>query len=74
MTAPFHPDPDAACDACGRYGAFRFDGETLCGDCYAGRGSCCSAEFSGRPPQCEKTQNTPARPGETAQDAGGERE
>lgn len=41
-------DPDAACDACGSHGAYRFDGETLCGDCYAGRGSCCSAEFSGR--------------------------
>ncbi len=52
-------DPDATCDACGAHGAFRFDGETLCGDCYAGRGSCCSAEFSGRGPERETA------PGET---------
>ena len=45
--APLRLEPDAACDACGEFGAFRFDGETLCADCYAGRGSCCSAEFSG---------------------------
>ena len=49
MTAAFRPDPDAACEGCGAAGAFRFDGETLCADCYAGRGSCCSPEFSGRP-------------------------
>lgn len=48
MSQPLRLDPDAACDACGEFGAFRFDGETLCADCYAGRGSCCSAEFSGR--------------------------
>jgi hypothetical protein len=47
---PLTPDPDAACEACGAFGAFRFDGETLCAECYAGRGSCCSAEFSGASP------------------------
>jgi hypothetical protein len=50
VTAPLRPDPSATCDACGAFGAFPFDGETLCADCYAGRGSCCSAEFSGHPP------------------------
>ncbi len=49
MPAAFRPDPDAVCDACGAAEAFRFDGETLCADCYAGRGSCCSPEFSGQP-------------------------
>lgn len=49
-THALRPDPDAACDACGGHGAYRFEGETLCADCYAGRGSCCSAEFSGRDP------------------------
>ncbi len=42
--------PDAVCEACGVFGAFRFDGETLCAECYAGRGSCCSSEFSGASP------------------------
>ncbi len=63
-------DPDAACDACGVHGAFRFEGETLCGDCYAGRGSCCSAEFSGRGPERaparregEPRMDCPAHPG-----------
>lgn len=73
MAAAFQPDADAVCDACGCHGAFRFDGETLCGDCYAGRGSCCSAEFSGRPPaddksaDCAKSTASPAspRPGPT---------
>lgn len=47
-------DPNAACDACGCFGAFRFETETLCADCYANRGSCCSGEFTGSPPECEK--------------------
>lgn len=49
-----HLDPNAVCDACGCFGAFRFEAETLCADCYANRGSCCSAEFSGRSPECEE--------------------
>lgn len=62
MPAAFHPDPEASCDACGRHGAFRFDGETLCSDCYAGRGSCCSAEFSGRP-ECKQAPTEQPSPG-----------
>lgn len=34
-------DPDAACEACGRFGAFRFDGRALCDECYTNSGSCC---------------------------------
>ena len=49
-------DPNAVCDACGCFGAFRFETETLCADCYANRGSCCSAEFSGRPSDCKKVE------------------
>ncbi len=58
MPAAFRVDPEAVCDACGCHGAFRFEGETLCGDCYAGRGSCCSAEFSGRAPECDEADDT----------------
>jgi hypothetical protein len=36
-----HFDPNAVCETCGCFGAFRFDGATLCGDCYEKRGSCC---------------------------------
>lgn len=54
MAAAFQPDAEAVCDACGCHGAYHFESETLCADCYAGRGSCCSPEFSGRPPDCEK--------------------
>lgn len=54
MSNAFRLDPDLACDACGCFGAFRFETEALCGDCYAGRGSCCSAEFSGAVPRAER--------------------
>lgn len=57
----FRLDPAATCDACGCHGAFHFDGETLCADCYADRGSCCSAEFSGRPYE-EEPHPAPAPP------------
>lgn len=36
---------DAVCGECGRAGAFEFSEGPLCLDCYAARGSCCSAEF-----------------------------
>lgn len=29
------------CDVCGHFGAYVFDGESLCCDCYETRGSCC---------------------------------
>lgn len=53
-------DPNAVCAACGHFGAYRFETETLCAECYANRGSCCSAEFSGCPPECEKSPGAPA--------------
>jgi hypothetical protein len=34
-------DERLACDACGRFGAFEFDGRKLCSDCYESCGSCC---------------------------------
>lgn len=54
MPAAFRVDPEAACDACGCRGAFRFDGETLCGDCYAKRGATCCADKPDRP-ACAKS-------------------
>lgn len=32
---------EAACESCGCFGAYEFDGHRLCGDCYETRGSCC---------------------------------
>lgn len=61
----FRLDPEAVCDACGCYGAFRFETETLCTDCYAHRGSCCSAEFSGRPAECKRTNPPDDSAGQT---------
>ena len=34
-------DPDSPCEKCGRFGAYRFSGHTLCEECYEGAGSCC---------------------------------
>jgi hypothetical protein len=34
-------DEDAVCDRCGRFGAYEFDGQHLCADCYEQQGSCC---------------------------------
>jgi hypothetical protein len=34
-------DEKAVCEVCGRFGAYLFDGERLCAECYEGRGSCC---------------------------------
>src|SRR5688572_28065419 len=33
---------DAVCEVCGKYGAYVFDGKTLCVDCYEAAGSCCA--------------------------------
>jgi|GEM_PF-5292978 hypothetical protein len=62
MNTPLRLDPDAVCDGCGCHGAFRFDGEALCADCYAGRGSCCSAEFSGRDDPVDDDASPPSTP------------
>ena len=34
-------DDRATCHGCGRFGAYLFDGEHLCADCYEQHGSCC---------------------------------
>jgi hypothetical protein len=38
-SVPFNPN--TVCDRCGRFGAYLFDGEKLCAECYGLRGSCC---------------------------------
>jgi hypothetical protein len=40
-------DEEAACEQCGRFGAYQFDGKLLCAECYEQHGSCCP-EFEGR--------------------------
>lgn len=32
---------NATCHRCGRFGAYEFDGDHLCAECYETRGSCC---------------------------------
>jgi hypothetical protein len=34
-------DENLACERCGRFGAYQFDGERVCAECYELRGSCC---------------------------------
>jgi hypothetical protein len=34
-------DASAACATFGQFGAYLFDGERLCAECYGKRGSCC---------------------------------
>jgi len=34
-------DTAIACDECGAFGAFAFDGVNLCPACYSEKGSCC---------------------------------
>ena len=56
MSDAFRIDPKVVCEACGCFGAYPFEGEALCGECYAGRGSCCSAEFSGAAPKAVRCE------------------
>jgi hypothetical protein len=45
MSSDTDPKPqfqeEAVCEVCGKYGAYVFDGKTLCVDCYEAAGSCC---------------------------------
>ena len=34
-------DEDAVCEGCGRFGAYPFEGKSLCAECYEASGSCC---------------------------------
>jgi hypothetical protein len=46
MSSELKFNPNAVCNGCGRFGAYEFDGERLCAECYEARGSCC-LEFGG---------------------------
>jgi hypothetical protein len=35
-------DADARCADCGCFGAYHFDGHTICADCREQRGACCA--------------------------------
>ncbi len=37
---PVRPSEEITCDVCGRYGAYAFEGRSLCADCCATAGSC----------------------------------
>lgn len=41
MSSAIRFDDNLACAGCGRFGAYVFDGEQLCAECYEKRGSCC---------------------------------
>ena len=34
-------EQEAVCEMCGRFGAYLFEGKTLCAECYEASGSCC---------------------------------
>lgn len=42
MSTPVSLDSNRTCDECGATGAYVFDGQALCLNCYTGRGSCCA--------------------------------
>jgi hypothetical protein len=48
-------EPATTCDTCGRFGAYRVAGRTLCADCMTGAGSCCP-EFGRDAPGTEPDQ------------------
>ena len=34
-------EEETVCEVCGRFGAYLFEGKTLCAECYEASGSCC---------------------------------
>jgi hypothetical protein len=46
MSSAVQFDDNATCTRCGRFGAYVFESEKLCSDCYETRGACCP-EFGG---------------------------
>lgn len=42
MQPDLHCESDLACNQCGKFGAYAFDGGQLCADCLHERGSCCA--------------------------------
>lgn len=63
-------DERAVCDRCGRFGAYLFEGERLCADCYEMRSSCCpefgsedlTASDVGQQTDAAPPQGGPAKP------------
>lgn len=39
-------EDEAVCEVCGRFGAYLFEGKTLCAECYEASGSCCPESAS----------------------------
>lgn len=66
MNTTPHFNPDTACDSCGRFGAFEFDGHQLCHECYELRGSCCPEFGAGDLWPADQPAVTPAEPGDDA--------
>ena len=54
-------DANIACDECGAFGAFVFDGVKLCSQCYSEQGSCCH-EFSSGPHADSPTADSSVQP------------
>ena len=53
-------DEGAVCDRCGKFGAYAFEGRTLCTDCYAQSCSCCpefGADDLSRPQKSAERRN-----------------
>ena len=40
-------EEEAVCEVCGIFGAYLFEGKTLCGECYEASGSCCQESERG---------------------------
>ena len=68
MSASLALNPNLTCERCGRYGAYEFDGERLCADCYELRGSCCP-EFGGDDQWERNACERPATPTTDTDDA-----
>lgn len=50
-------DENAICDQCGVFGAYAWEGATLCLSCYTERESCCAErEERGKPPSADAAQ------------------
>lgn len=41
MSCEIRFNENAACERCGKFGAYEFDGAKLCVDCYETKGACC---------------------------------
>ena len=61
MSSAVNYQTEQMCAGCGRFGAYEFDGEALCSDCYQARGSCCAERDCDAPAESFETRaNDPA--------------